>query len=296
MLRLDLIDPEISGNKWFKLQHNLNKAIAGNFDTIITFGGAFSNHIAATAAACKRYQLKAIAIIRGEEQLPLNTTLAKARENGMQLHFVSRQLYSQKTSEAFNAYLLNNFGRHYLIPEGGNNAAGIIGCKDIVKQQWDYDYILCACGTGTTFAGLVAAAKPGQTVIGISVLKGENKLPQETADMLRVAGITIDLQQSISGNEALEQPFINRHCIINTYCFSGYAKCDKQLLDFKNNFEAAHNLPLDHVYTAKLFYAVTDLLKQQKLKPGSGILVVHSGGLQGNKGFEERYALGKASV
>jgi 1-aminocyclopropane-1-carboxylate deaminase len=289
LLRLDLIDKKISGNKWFKLKNNLEKAEAGNFETIVTFGGAFSNHIAATAAACKKSHLKCVGIIRGEESSALNPTLAKAKQDGMQLHFVSREFYSQILKDGSEKYLHDNFGRHYLIPEGGNNEEGVLGCMEILKKEWDYDYIFCACGTGTTFAGLVASAKPGQKVIGISVLKGENKLPLEVQNLL--GSISPGQKNKIQGNEAPEKSWLEDHCILNTYCFNGYAKFDENLLQFKNDFELKHKISLDHIYTSKLLYGVFDLNEKNKLKPGSKILIVHSGGLQGNKGFEERYHL-----
>lgn len=300
VLRLDLLHQEISGNKWFKLKHNLLKAVVENHNLIITFGGAFSNHIAATAAACKLFNIKCVGIIRGEEQN--NPTLEQAKQNGMQLHFVSREFYSQKNEIAFKNYLTEKFGAHYLIPEGGNNVEGVLGCMEIAatnftndtnyvgENSWQtYDYIFCACGTGTTFAGILASAKPNQTVIGISVLKGEHKLPQETENLLQE--IFPERNLKVFGNEAVEKNNIENHCIINQYAFSGYAKFDKALIDFKNEFEREQKIPLDYVYTNKLFFAAFDLMKQNKLKANSKILIVHSGGLQGNKGFEERYHL-----
>jgi 1-aminocyclopropane-1-carboxylate deaminase len=289
VLRLDLLHPEISGNKWFKLKYNLEKAISGNFDTVVTFGGAFSNHIAATAAACKLYALRSVAVIRGEGSGTLNSTLSKAKADGMQLHFVSRDEYAQKNSVAFKNYLNAQFGAHYFIPEGGNNEAGVLGCKDILRSEWEYDYVFCACGTATTFSGLVAAAKPTETVIGISVLKGENKLPAESEALLT----TLEplRQFKIFGKEAFTDLQAGKHCITNAYCFSGYAKCDKALTDFKQSFENLHAIPLDHIYTNKLFYAVFDLMRKQQLQKGARLLVIHSGGLQGNRGFEARYHL-----
>ena len=231
ILRLDLIDQEISGNKWFKLKRNLEKAKAENYVTVITFGGAFSNHIAATAAACKKYNLKCIGVIRGEEGDALNPTLLKAKENGMTLHFLNRELYSQKNEDSFHVYLENNFGKHYLIPEGGNNKEGVLGCTEIMKPEWEYDYIFCACGTATTYAGLLANKADAQRVIGISVLKGENKLPAEAEKYLEI--LLPDKKRRIAGNEALEKEFLEEDCIINNYAFKGYAKLDATVVDFK---------------------------------------------------------------
>lgn len=289
ILRLDLMDEEISGNKWFKLKYNIEAAKKAGHHHLITFGGAYSNHIAATAAACKKAKLKCTAIIRGEEQIPLNCTLARAKNNGMQLHFVSREDYDKKTESEFQHYLENLFGSHYLIPEGGNNEKGIMGCREILDPNWSYDYICCACGTGATYAGLVASVNEDQKVIGISVLKGENVLVEDVKANLK----NIFPQKSLLllGNEALQSEAIKDNCITNLYAFKGYAKLDQELIEFKKKFESNYPMQLDYVYTNKLVYAVFDLLTKKKFKSGSSILIIHSGGLQGNEGFEARYHL-----
>lgn len=289
VLRLDLLHPEISGNKWFKLKKNLEKAAGQNQKTIITFGGAHSNHIAATAAACKMFGLKSTGIIRGEGPREWNETLLNAQQNGMQLHFTTREFYKQKYSAHMQHYLVENFGEHYLVPEGGNNTEGALGCMEILDKSWDYNYVLCACGTGTTYAGLLLSAKPAQTIIGINVLKGYNTLVQETEEFIKSNFEPTSI--SIQSNSELENEFILRSCITDKYCFSGYAKYDEELVEFKKQFESAHALPIDYVYTAKLFYGLTDLCKKNKFKSGSRVLVLHSGGLQGNRGFEKRYKL-----
>jgi 1-aminocyclopropane-1-carboxylate deaminase len=289
ILRLDLIDSEISGNKWFKLKYSLEKARKNNFDTIITFGGAFSNHLAATAAACKKFNFKSIGIIRGREiDLSTNSTLLKAKADGMRLHFVAREFYAQKKDQILRDYLHENFGAHFLIPEGGNNKEGVLGCTEILDGLI-YDYSVCACGTGTTYAGLAASVKQNHKVIGVNVLKGENNLVKETAELL--SKIFPGKKISLCGNEELQKTNIENHCITNSYCFSGYAKYDKDLIDFKKEFEAKYSLPLDYVYTNKAMYAVFDMMKKSLFKPGARILFIHTGGLQGNKGFEERYHL-----
>jgi len=289
VLRLDLIHKEISGNKWFKLKRNLAKARIENHDTVITFGGAFSNHIAATASACKQYGLNSVGIVRGEEKDSSNFTLSEAEKNGMRLEFVSRELYREKNNESFQKHLQEKFGRHYLIPEGGNNEEGVLGCTEIIRPDWNYDYIFCACGTATTYAGIVAGKKESQKIIGISVLKGENKLPEEAEIIL--SAISKNEIIGIGGNEVLEKEFVDEDCILNTYAFKGYAKMDLELIDFKNEFEAQYKIPLDHIYTTKLFYGVFDLISNNKLRSRSKILAIHSGGLQGNKGFEDLYQL-----
>jgi 1-aminocyclopropane-1-carboxylate deaminase len=290
VLRLDLIHPQISGNKWFKLKHNLDEAKAQGLDTILTFGGAFSNHIYAAAFACKLSGLKSIGIIRGEETPGLNPTLTEAQKNGMQLHFISRISYKNKTENTFIENLKNKFGNFYLIPEGGNNILGALGCSEIIDEKNDSDYIFCACGTATTFAGLAKHLKPQQKLIGISVLKGEQTIIAETQELINKLRGGNDF--TIAGNDVLlNAAEISASGIINAYTFGGYAKHANELLLFKDNFENEYKIILDHVYTSKLFYGVFDLIKKRKLKPGSKILVIHSGGLQGNAGFEKRYEL-----
>lgn len=286
VLRLDKIHENISGNKWFKLKYNLQKAQKQNVDTIITFGGAYSNHIAATASACKLFNLKSVGIIRCEEHV-LNPTLIEAKENGMFLEFVSREVYSKKTKQSFKDYLHTKYGNHLLIPEGGNNSEGVLGCKEIIKPEWEYDYILCACGTATTFAGIVSAIERAAKVIGISVLKGENKLSISVMNILNE--MYPQKNDVINGDEEFEKEIISQNCILSNYSFNGYAHYYQPLIDFKIDFENKHNIPLDYVYTNKLFYAVFDLMEKQKFSENSKILIIHSGGLQGNKGFEQRF-------
>lgn len=255
VLRLDLLHPEVSGNKWFKLKYNLESAKNQNLDTILTFGGAFSNHIHATAAACKLLGLKSIGIIRGEEIAQTNPTLSSAMNNGMRLRFISRGEYKLKEEDSFIEKLKKEHGDFYLIPEGGNNALGEKGCKEILEGVTDFDHLFCACGTGTTFKGLSKKISSDQKLLGISVLKGEGEMN--------------------SNNDVLTE-----------YHFGGYAKYTAELLDFKKQFEKEHNIHLDYVYTSKLFFAVHDLISKDKIPANSKVLIIHSGGLQGNKGYE----------
>lgn len=257
-----------------------------NQSRVITFGGAFSNHIVATAAACRKYNLESIGIIRGEEDAS-NPSLKQAIDNGMQLHFVNRETYSGKEGPELKKELEQRFGRHYQIPEGGNNSEGIRGCAEILRPEWNYDLVACACGTGATFSGLMASKKANQSIVGVSVLKGENKL---SSDLMKMNAGPFK-RAAVAGNEVLEKEFIEEDCIINTYAFKGYAKYDEKLVGFKSKFELEYGIPLDHVYTAKLMYAVFDLIEKSKFRAGVKVLAIHSGGLQGNKGFEERYHL-----
>ena len=261
VLRLDLIHPEISGNKWFKLKYNLEEAQRLGHDTILTFGGAFSNHIHATAVACHQAGFKSIGVIRGEEESSSNDTLKDAQVNGMHLHFVSRHGYRSKNDSEFISELHAKFGNFYLVPEGGDNELGAKGCEEILPKENDFDIVFCACGTGTTFKGILNSLQSHQQLIGISVLKGEGELTK--------------LFPQINSN----------------YHFGGYAKHTRDLLDFKNRFEKQTQIPLDYFYTAKLFYAVNDMIQNNKFPVGAKILIIHSGGLQGNRGYEKRYAL-----
>jgi 1-aminocyclopropane-1-carboxylate deaminase len=262
MLRLDLLHPEISGNKWFKLMYNLQKARSSGKGTILTFGGAFSNHIAATAYACHAQGFKSIGIIRGEEHSQANATLSKAKELGMELVFVSRDTYQLKAEDAYLHALSSRFPDAWIVPEGGDNEFGKKGCEEILTEATDpFTQLFCAYGTGTTFKGISTSLKPTQTLTGIHVLKYQ---------------ATSELAQS--------------H-ILNDYHFGGYAKHTGALLAFKSWFEQQFHIELDYVYTAKLAYAVFDLIKQGTLKKEDKVLIIHSGGIQGNTGYEERYNL-----
>lgn len=262
ILRLDLIHPEISGNKWFKLKYNLLEAVKQQKNTVITFGGAFSNHIAATAIACKIAGLKSIGIIRGEDSSANNTTLLLAQQNGMELLFINRIEYSQKNDSGYLQRLRYMYPDSYIIPEGGDNALGQKGCEEIlVKETEFYSTIFCASGTGTTYKGIAKSLLPHQNLTVINSLKFEaiSETPQTT--------------------------------ILNNYHFGGYAKHTNELLEFKTWFEETYSIPLDYVYTIKLFFAAFDLMKENKLDKAQKILVIHSGGLQGNEGYQKRYNL-----
>lgn len=207
----------------------------------------------------------------------------------MQLHFISRKTYAGKDQAEFLAQLEEQYGKVYIIPEGGNNAGGIRGCEEILQGHEHYDYVLCACGTGATFAGLCLAKRPEQVIVGVSVLKGENHLPAELNTLLKRLDPDSGIQ--VLGDEEILKDQISNTCVLNRFAFSGYAAYNKHLVQFKANFESRYGITLDHVYTAKVFYALFDLLAGQKFRAGSNILVLHTGGLQGNLAFEERYHL-----
>lgn len=274
--REDLLHSTISGNKWRKLKYNLKEAKRLQHDTLLTFGGAYSNHIAAVAAAGQEFGFKTIGIIRGEEHLPLNPTLTFANAAGMDLHYISREAYRQKSDPVYLAQLARQFGQPYLIPEGGTNELAVKGCTEIVADiAIDYDYICCASGTGGTVAGVIAGLAGKKQVLGFPALKGGEFLREEIEQLIvRYNG----------------QHYRNWQ-LIAEYHFGGYAKMKPELLHFMRRFQQEHNLPLEPVYTAKLFYGLVDLLQEGYFPKGSRIVAVHTGGLQGNAGFKERLGL-----
>jgi 1-aminocyclopropane-1-carboxylate deaminase len=272
MLRLDEIHPTINGNKYFKLKYNLVEAREKGFDTLLTFGGAFSNHIAATATAGKENKFKTIGIIRGEESSSENPTLVQAKRNGMQLHFVSREEYRNKDTAAFTDELINKFGKFYLLPEGGSNKLAVKGCAEIPSLiNIDFDYITCAVGTGGTLAGISCNLEPHQKAIGFSALKGGNFLNDDVAKLI------FEHKGKIQNNFTIETDF---H-------FGGYAKVTDELRKFKSETELKYNFELDYVYTSKMLYGVMQLIEQNYFKSPSVIIAVHTGGQQGNAGFEK---------
>ena len=285
VLRLDLIHPLYGGNKYFKLKYNLDKARSQGSPAILTFGGAHSNHIYSTSAVCRELKTKGICVIRGEDITSESPTLQFARECGMHLHFVSRENYKRKTGADFIEELYQKFGEFYLIPEGAANYVGVKGCGEILNEDLKkYKYVFCASGTAGTFSGINISAGSGQNVIGISVLKGQNKLIEDANKWMNVFG----KEKIVEGDKAL----LDHSTILSGYHFGGYACYDVALVKFKNDFENIYQIPLDYVYTSKLFFAVFDLIKKNSLIKNTRILIVHSGGLQGNTGFEKRYGLG----
>ena len=270
ILRLDNIHPTISGNKFFKLQLHLAKALQDGCNTIATFGGAFSNHIVASACACKEIGIESIGIIRGEEPESKSETLIAATDYGMKLIYVSREDFKNKDS------IKNKFKdeNYYWINEGGYSVLGAEGTKDICSWiDESYTDIVCAIGTGTMMAGLVAGSMQHQRVIGISVLKGATTLKRDMEVLLPPS----DLQKNYE--------------VIDGYHFGGYAKHPKELIDWMNLFYEQNNVPTDIVYTAKLCYAVKDLLLKGYFNHNSKIMLIHSGGLQGNLSLKPKTLL-----
>jgi len=267
--RIDKVHPFVSGNKWFKLKYNLLEAEKLGLNALLTFGGAYSNHIAATAFAAQEKGLKSIGIIRGGEHLPLNPTLHFATENGMKLHYVSRSYYREKTNADFLKNLKVQFGDFYLIPEGGTNELAIRGAAEILNTNDTQDYICCAVGTGGTIAGIINASNEKQTVIGFPAIKGFEQLEEDVIYWTNAAN----------------------YKFINNYVGNGYAKINKDLVDFINEFNVIHDVPLDTIYTGKMLMGILDLVAKDYFPKGSSILSIHTGGLQGNKGMSERLGI-----
>ncbi len=270
--REDLIHPEVSGNKFRKLKYNIAEAASQQKQILLTFGGAFSNHIAATAAAGKIAGFETIGVIRGEElahdlqkTLKENPTLRFADDCGMKFHFVSRSDYREKTSEVFIEELRKKFGDFYLVPEGGTNELAVKGCEEILNSEdAEFDVIACAVGTGGTISGLINASGENQQILGFPALKG---------DFLKA-----EIEQFSKKTNWR---------IIPDYHFGGYAKVDKVLIDFINDFRRDYGIQLDPVYTGKLIYGIFDLARKNYFSKNTRILAIHTGGLQGISGMNK---------
>ena len=264
--REDLIHPLISGNKFRKLKYNLLEAKKNGFDTLLTFGGAFSNHIAATAYAGKESGLKTIGVIRGEElhdKWETNPTLKLAHENGMQFHFISRDAYRKKDSPEKIEELSKRFGKFYCLPEGGSNALAVKGCAEILNEaDSQFEFICASVGTGGTIAGISNAAISNQQVFGFSALRGDF-LKEDIRKFTHKENW--DLQTD--------------------YHFGGYAKVTRELIDFINEFKRATQIPLDSIYTGKLLFGILDMVNRDCFQPNSKILAIHTGGLQSIAGM-----------
>jgi 1-aminocyclopropane-1-carboxylate deaminase len=260
VLRLDKIHLVISGNKWFKLKYHLENFYKGEYKGIATFGGAWSNHIVATACACFQKGISCVGIIRGEKTEQQSATLQEAEGFKMELKFISRKDFQHKNETGLPQEIANEIAGYYFIPEGGSGADGEKGAAEIMQlvPENKYTHIACAIGTGTMFKGLQNALSPGQTLIGISTLKGWHE--------------KINKQNSM---------------IFTEYHFGGYARFDETLLRFMNDFYKSTKIPLDFVYTGKLGFAITDLIHKEFFPDGSNILMIHSGGLQGNSSLEK---------
>lgn len=265
MKRDDLIHPALSGNKWRKLKYNLIEAERQNQNTLLTFGGAYSNHIHATAAAGKLFGINTIGMIRGERHEPLNPTIQFATEQGMHLDYMDRQTYRRKTESEVIDQLKEKYGDFYLVPEGGSNQFALPGCAEIIdelNEQLDneYGYVCTACGSGGTLAGLISA-KPKQKLLGFAVLKGAGFLND-------------DVKRLLGGAD------YNNWQINLDYHFGGYAKKDQVLIGFCEAFENEFNIPIEPIYSGKMFYGLFDLISKDFFPKMATIVALHTGGLQ----------------
>lgn len=264
--REDLIGEGISGNKYRKLKYNILEAKRLGYNKIVTFGGAYSNHILAASYIKKKHDIEVIGVIRGEELLTKvkeNPTLLQAQKNGMQFYFVTREQYRNKASESFLIELKEKFGEFYLLPEGGTNPLAIKGCEEILTEETkQYDYICCPVGTGGTLAGLINSCELKQHVIGFSALKGDF-LSKEVVTLVTKVNWSINCD----------------------YHFGGYAKVTKELIDFLNEFKTVTGITLDPIYNGKMMFGIYDLLKKDFFPKNTSILAIHTGGLQSIDGM-----------
>ena len=262
VLRLDELHPIVSGNKWFKLKYYLQQAQEENADTIASFGGPYSNHLVALAFAAKKYNLQSVGYVRSNEDEPITPTLQEAKQYGMHLKFLGRNNFQLLKTELLENNVTSNT---YFVDEGGYGTLGAKGAATILSNEKNnsYGHIICAVGTGTMMAGLINAAKPHQHVIGIPVLKNE-------------ATIRNEITQLITNKET---PFT----LLHDFHLGGYAKTNQAQFDFMNQLWTTEKIPTDIVYTSKLFMAVKSLVANNYFSPTAKILMIHSGGLQGNR-------------
>ena len=262
VLMLDKCDPVVSGNKWFKLRFYLEEAIKSNKKTIVTYGGPWSNHLVATAAASKKMGLKSLGYVRGEKPALFFHTLNSALSLGMELQFLSRDAYATHSRK------VELQTTNYVIPEGGYGMLGAKGASTITDlfNEEDFTHVLAAVGTGTMLAGVANALKK-TTLIGIPVLKGKEALEKEVSSLLTQVSCPWSMLEGFE--------------------WGGYAKHPAQLLEYMNQLYNSTKIPTDIVYTSKLFYAVEQLATNNFFKKGSRLLLIHSGGLQGNESLEK---------
>ena len=261
--RIDQVHPTISGNKWFKLKYNLLEAQRLGYSQLLSFGGAYSNHIHALAHAAHEYGFTSIGIIRGAElaDKPLNPTLTTAQDLGMQFEFISRSDYRLKHTPEYLAELQSRYPNAYIIPEGGTNTLAVKGCEEILSEadRQDFDMIVCAVGTGGTFSGLINASHSKQKLLGFSALKGDFLIE--------------DIQQWADNDK-------QNWTLYSEEIFGGYGKFDDKLLTFIKTIQQQYDLPLEPIYTGKAMYRLLDLIEQGEVAPHSKILFIHTGGLQ----------------
>lgn len=271
--REDLNHPALSGNKWHKLKYNIQEATSLGKKTLLTFGGAFSNHIYAVAAAGQIFNFKTIGIIRGEEHLPLNPTLTFAQNSGMHLHYMDRSTYRNKSSLEIIETLKLEYGDFYLIPEGGTNELAVKGCSEIIRNMdFQFDYICCPVGTGGTLAGLITGLNGDKYALGFSVLRGAEFLGKNVRTLLNNSGYKLLTNWNINLD----------------YHFGGYAKINSTLIEFVNTFYSSTKIPIEPIYTGKMIFGIYDLISKGYFEKGTRLIALHTGGLQGLGGMQSK--------
>ncbi len=265
--RDDTLHPHVSGNKWRKLKYNVEAAKKEVKSCLLTFGGAFSNHIAATAAAAQIAGMKSVGIIRGKDADQENPTLKFARSCGMELRFIDRSEFRALRDAGWKGAIVDEYKDIYLLPEGGSNDLAVKGCAEMV-ENWidDYDYACCALGTGATFAGLVNGVSEGVVCLGFPAIKDQGYLKEEVLNYL------------IDGEK-------KRWSLVRDYHFGKYGKVNEALIQFMNEFYVQTSIPLDPIYTGKMIFGLMDMIQHDFFKPGTKILAIHTGGLQGIGGI-----------
>jgi len=270
--RDDLIHPQISGNKWRKLKYNLQYAKMQGIDTLVTFGGAYSNHLYAVAAAGHALGFRTIGIVRGEKPEVLSPTLYFVREKGMQLAFWPRQAYARKEDSDLFESIASKYAPFYLIPEGGSNTLAVKGSAELVAEiNEPFDYLCSACGTGGTLAGLIAGCAGRGHIIGVPVLKGGDFLQDDILHLL----------QKYYALEGQNPPLLQNWTLRTDYHFGGYARVTTELLTFIRRFEQENDFLIEQVYTAKMLFGIEDMIRQGYFRRGQTIIAIHTGGLQG---------------
>ena len=283
ILRLDKMHPDFGGNKFFKLKRNIEKIKKLGSPPVLSFGGAYSNHLRALAAAGKMYSFKTLGLVRGEIVRPLNPVLKFCEANGMELHALSRSAYRLKSTEKHLDLLRNKFGEFYLLPEGGSNREALFGCAEIPQfipqtDEGSLRHIILACGTGLTLSGIAigSSSLKSTKIIGFSTLKAPGYLAQQITKYLHSFANSFARK-----NLAPWRVEDNFHC-------GGYAKTDAGLLEFIKKFNKETMVPLEPVYTGKMLYGFSQLLGSGVIPPGGEVIAIHTGGIHNKMSDNQR--------
>ena len=282
LLRLDLLHPIVSGNKFYKLRFYIAEAIKNGVSTVASFGGPYSNHIVALAYTAKEAGLNSIGYIRTNADEPMTPSLAEAKAYGMELVYLGRADFQSKKASILETSATKS--DTYLIDEGGYGTIGAKGAATILTEQdtTHYDYIICAVGTGTMLAGIINAADPHQKVIGIPVLKNEGSIENEiNALLLDKNGLSYDYDDNNDKKNSYS------YTLMHQFHQGGYAKTNPAMIDFMNKLWDTEKIPTDIVYTSKLLFGVEQLIQENYFEKDTSILVIHSGGLQGNRSLPD---------